>query len=65
MVADNHLDRKFDVDQPNQVWVTAITYIRTYEGWLYLAIVIDIYSRQVVGWSMNQCMAVELVLDAF
>jgi len=64
VVADNHLDRQFDVDQPNQVWVTDITYIRTYEGWLYLAVVIDLYSRQVVGWSMNQCMAVELVLDA-
>ena len=64
MVADNHLDRQFDVDHPNQAWVTDITYIRTYEGWLYLAVVIDLYSRQVVGWSMNQCMAVELVLDA-
>jgi len=64
MVADNHLDRQFDVDQPNQAWVTDITYIRTYEGWLYLAVVIDLYSRQVVGWSMSQCMAVDLVLDA-
>ena len=49
---------------PDQVWVTDITYIRTYEGWLYLIVVIDSYSRAVVGWSMNATMAMELVLDA-
>lgn len=49
---------------PDQVWVTDITYIRTYEGWLYLTVVIDLYSRMVVGWSMNATMATELVLDA-
>ncbi len=64
VVADNHLDRQFIVDKPNQSWVTDITYIRTYEGWLYLTVVIDLYSRQVVGWSMNQRMTVDLVLDA-
>ncbi len=64
IVADNHLDRQFTVDCPNQVWVTDITYIRTYEGWLYLAVVIDLYSRQVVGWSMSQRMTAELVLNA-
>ena len=64
VVADNHLERRFEVDHPNKVWVTDITYIRTYEGWLYLAVVIDLYSRQVVGWSMNQRMATGLVLDA-
>lgn len=64
IVADNHLKRQFEVNEPNKVWVTDMTYIRTYEGWLYLAVVIDLYSRQVVGWSMNQCMATALVLDA-
>lgn len=64
VVADNYLERQFEVSRPNKVWVTDITYIRTYEGWLYLAVVIDLYSRQVVGWSMNQRMATGLVLDA-
>jgi putative transposase len=58
------LQREFTVAQPDQVWVTDITYIRTYEGWLYLTVVIDLYSRRVVGWSMNSSMATELVLDA-
>jgi len=48
----NHLKRQFDVTTPNTVWVTDITYIRIHEGWLYLAAVLDILSRQVVGWSM-------------
>ena len=47
--AENHLNQDFVVPQPNQVWVTDITYIRTYEGWLFLAVVIDLFSRQVVG----------------
>ena len=62
--APNLLQREFTVAQPDQVWVTDITYIRTYEGWLYLAVVIDLYSRAVVGWSMKSTMATELVLDA-
>lgn len=62
--APNRLQREFTVAQPDQVWVTDITYIRTYEGWLYLTVVIDLYSRSVVGWSMNSTMATELVLDA-
>ena len=49
LVAQNHLQRQFDVQEPNRVWVTDITYIRTYEGWLYLAVVLDLFSRQVVG----------------
>lgn len=53
LVAPNHLQRQFDVPEPNRVWVTAITYIRTYEGWLYLAVVLDLFSRQAVGWSMS------------
>ena len=62
--APNRLQREFTVAQPDQVWVTDITYIRTHEGWLYLTVVIDLYSRAVVGWSMNSTMATELVLDA-
>jgi len=64
VAAPNRLQRQFTVEQPDQAWVTDITYIRTYEGWLYLAVVIDLYSRTVVGWSMKPRMATELVLDA-
>jgi putative transposase len=62
--APNLLQREFSVAQPDQVWVTDITYIRTYEGWLYLTVVLDLYSRAVVGWSMRPTMATESVLDA-
>ncbi len=64
ILAENHLKQDFDVQQPNQAWVTDITYIRTYEGWLFLAVVIDLFSRQVVGWSMQPKMHVDLVLNA-
>jgi putative transposase len=63
-VADNVLDRQFAVLFPNKVWVTDITYIRTHEGWLYLAVVLDLFSRQVVGWSMGNRMGSDLVLQA-
>lgn len=63
-VAPNVLDREFEVDQPNQSWVTDFTYIRTHEGWLYLTIVLDLFSRQVVGWSMKSSPKVDLVIDA-
>lgn len=49
VVAPNHLQRQFTVAKPNESWVTDITYIRTHEGWLYLAVVVDPFSRQVVG----------------
>jgi len=62
--APHLLQRAFTVAHPDQVWVTDITYIRTYEGWLYLTVVIDLYSRAVVSWSMKSTMATELVLDA-
>jgi putative transposase len=62
--APNRLQREFTVARPDQVWVTDITYTRTHEGWLYLTVVIDLYSRAVVGWSMKATMATELVLDA-
>lgn len=62
--APNRLQQQFTVAQPDSAWVTDITYVRTYEGWLYLAVVIDLYSRTVVGWSMKPTMATEIVLDA-
>lgn len=60
----NLLDRQFEATRPNQVWVGDITYIRTDEGWLYLAVMLDIYSRQVVGWQMSQHIDRHLVCDA-
>ena len=64
ILAPNRLNREFTVDTPDQAWVTDITYIRTWQGFLYLAVVVDLYSRKVVGWSMKPTMARELVLDA-
>ena len=63
-VAPNLLGRQFTVDAPNRVWTSDITYIDTGEGWLYLAAVIDLLSRQIVGWSMQPRMKKELVIDA-
>tara|TARA_R100000935_G_C2805868_1_gene152635 strand:- start:19 stop:891 length:873 start_codon:yes stop_codon:yes gene_type:complete len=64
VVTPNKLQRQFNVTQPNTAWVTDITHIRTHEGWLYLAVVVDLYSRKVVGWSMQSRITKELVLDA-
>lgn len=64
IVQANILDRQFNPTEPNQAWVTDFTYIKTYEGWLFLAVVIDLFSRLVVGWSMKPMMTTELVLDA-
>ncbi|PJY97959.1 IS3 family transposase [Pseudomonas donghuensis] len=64
IIAPNHLNRAFTVDAPNKAWVTDITYIRTWQGWLYLAVVVDLYARKVVGWSMKPTLARELALDA-
>ena len=63
-VYDNVLERGFDVAQPNQAYVADITYLWTQEGWLYLAVVMDLYSRRVVGWSMGSRMKAQLVCDA-
>jgi len=62
--APNHVARQFDVMEPNRVWVTDITYIRTHEGWLYLAVVLDLFSRQVIGWAMQPRMESELAINA-
>lgn len=58
------LARRFDPSGPNQAWVSDITYIRTRSGWLYLAVVLDLYARKVVGWSMAPSMHAELVCTA-
>ena len=63
-LAPNRLQQQFDVSEPNRAWVTDITYIRTYEGWLYLAVVLDLFSRQIVGWSMQPRMTSDLALNA-
>lgn len=64
MVAPNHIQQQFNVVEPNRVWVTDITYIRTHEDWLYLAVVLYVFSRQVVGWSMQPRMDRELAVKA-
>jgi putative transposase len=63
-VFDNLLNRQFAVAQPNQVYASDVTYIWTQEGWLYLAVVLDLYSRKVVGWSISARMKAQLVCDA-
>lgn len=64
-VAPNLLERNFQVPEPDRVYCSDITYIWTNEGWLYLAVVLDLFSRQVVGWSMSNRITKKLVLDAF
>lgn len=64
VVAPNRLDRQFNPSVPDRHWVTDITYLRTHEGWLYLAVVIELFSRQVVGWAMQGQMTTDLVLQA-
>jgi putative transposase len=63
-VADDLVERKFRPDAPNILWVADITYLRTWEGWLYLAAVQDAYSRRIVGWAMTEHLRTELVADA-
>jgi putative transposase len=64
IIAPNRLQQAFTVDAPSKVWVTDITYIPTWQGWLYLAVVLDVYARKVVGWSMKPTLSCELALDA-
>ena len=63
-VACNLLDRNFNISEANRVWTADITYVWTLEGWLYLAVVMDLFSRQVVGWAMDKRMSNKLTLDA-
>lgn len=64
VIADNVLDRQFEAEAPNQKWVADFTYVWTAEGWLYVAVVLDLYARRVVGWSMQNSMTSQLVADA-
>jgi putative transposase len=64
VIADNILDRDFQADRPNQKWLADFTYIWTAEGWLYVAVVLDLFSRRVVGWSMKADRDATLVMDA-
>ncbi len=64
-VADNLLERQFTADRPNEKWVSDITYIEVDGGWVYLAVVMDLFSRRIVGWAMDEEMKVDLVLEAF
>ncbi|HGG8994832.1 TPA: IS3 family transposase [Enterobacter hormaechei subsp. xiangfangensis] len=64
IVSPNRLQRQFNPDAPDERWVTDITYIRTHEGWLYLAVVVDLFSRKIIGWSMQSRMTKEIVLNA-
>lgn len=64
-VAENLLNREFTATSPNQKWVSDITYIPTDEGWLYLAGILDLHGRELVGWAMDSRMKKELVMDAF
>jgi putative transposase len=63
-VAENKLNREFQADKPNQKWVTDITYLPTTEGWLYLAVVLDLFSRRIIGWAFATTLETQLVLDA-
>ena len=63
-ISPNLLNREFSVAEPDKVWAGDITYIATDEGWLYLAVVIDLFSRQVVGWSLREDMTSNIVIDA-
>jgi len=63
-VAPNRLQQDFSATRPDEKWVTDITYIETHEGWLYLAVVLDLYARRVVGWAMAERMTSQLVCDA-
>lgn len=63
-VAPNILNRMFEVNEPNKVWTADISYVWTYEGWLYLAVVMDLHSRRIVGWSTSSRLKKQLALDA-
>ena len=63
-VADNLLNQNFNPVGPNQIWAGDITYLKTGEGWMYLAIVMDLYSRRIVGWSISKRMTADLICKA-
>jgi len=63
-IAENKLERRFDAQKPNLKWVADLTYIPTLEGWLFLAVVVDLFSRRIVGWSISDSLESKVVLDA-
>ncbi len=63
-VAPNRLNQLFTADRPDQIWLSDITYVHTAQGWLYLAVVLDLYSRRIVGWAMKDSLHRQLVIDA-
>jgi transposase InsO family protein len=63
-IAPNLLERNFDASAPNQAWVTDVTYVSTHEGWLYLAVIVDLYARRVVGWAASEANDTTLALAA-
>ena len=64
-VSENKLNRQFKTSKPNEVWVSDITYVETHEGWLYLTVFLDLFSRKIVGWSMSQYMTADLITNAY
>jgi transposase InsO family protein len=64
-VAENLVNREFDVAEPNLIWVSDLSYVSTAEGWLYLCVILDLYSRKVIGWAMGPRMTAELMIQAF
>src|SRR5690554_398453 len=60
----NRVNRHFHADRPNQLWVSDFTYVSTWQGWLYVAFVIDVFARRIVGWRVSNTMSTDFVLDA-
>jgi putative transposase len=60
----DHVNRQFKADRPNQLWVSDFTYVSTWQGWLYVAFIIDVYARRIVGWRVSRSMTTDFVLDA-
>src|SRR3546814_7752544 len=60
----DHVNRQFKADRPNQLWVSDLTYVSTWQGWLYVAFVIDVFARRIVGWRVSSSMHTDFVLDA-
>jgi len=60
----DHVNRQFQADRPNQLWVSDFTYVSTWQGWLYVAFVIDVFARRIVGWRVSRSMQTDFVLDA-
>ncbi len=60
----DHVNRQFKADRPNQLWVSDFTYVSTWQGWLYVAFVVDVFARRIVGWRVSRSMTTDFVLDA-